>query len=340
VTVPLHENKKLFPYPLISSLFGSAVLVAFALWYGIQNSHSSLMTCFFIAAVAFPLFQGITLWRGLKIGEKNFFGFAKIEMFGLIFTQLGIIAVTQLYGGQYVGVFLVFVIAPVIINLFMLYRLRHFLVDKGLAEDGIVPHGLKSSFYASFYIASNYVDKLLLFFFITPASLAFFAAADRLSELLRAGVQDVATALAPRFAETKYYSKRLDLYLKSFCFVFGIFMMIFAFTALPHVVELIYGSAYSDATVYAQILIFSAAVVNLSSMQFRYIRSQLDIESFRKIIVWTSLMRVAISVVLIYFFGIKGAIGSVLIYRIGFTLYTNYVIRRDYQDPSRIDFSS
>lgn len=323
--------KKLFPYPLLISFAGSLVLLVFAAWYGVQKDNAPLMICFLMAAITFPLMQGLTLWRGLKIGEKNFFGFAKIEMCALFCTQLGIIAMTQIYGGEYVGVFLIFIAVPSLINLFMLYRVRYLLHVSGPAEDGIVPHGLKSSFYASFFIASNYVDKILLFFFLSPASLAYFAAADRMAELLKTSAQDIANALAPKFAETNNYTKRLDHYLKLFCLVFGAFMVVFSFTLLPYAIDIIYGSSYHDSIFYAQILIFAAAIGNLSSMQFRYIRSKLDTDNFRDIVVYTSIFRMVSSIILIYTMGINGAILSVLAYRLVLTIYTNYLIKRDYQ---------
>lgn len=323
--------RRLFPYPLIGSLGGSCALVLFALWYGLRHDHQDMMICFLIAAFFFPLMHGLTLWRGLRIGEKNFSGFAKIEMTGMLLSQLSIIAITQFYGGQYIGVLLAFMGFPALINLIMLWRIKHLLTDKNRAEDRVVKHGTQSSLYVSLSTASIYFDKLLLFFFLPPSSLALFTAADRFADLLRTGVQDVATALAPKFAESESYSSRLHKFFKIFYVLFGIILMIFAFTLLPWIIVLIYGEAYKEAIPYAQILVFSVALGNLASMQFRYIRSKLDTSNFRNIMIGTSLIKIILSITLIPFFGLEGAVLSAVLYRIVLSGTINYVIQKDYK---------
>jgi O-antigen/teichoic acid export membrane protein len=277
--------------------------------------------------------HGLTLWRGLRIGEKNFSGFAKIEMTGMLLSQLSIIAITQLYGGQYIGVLIAFMGFPALINLAMLWRIRKLLTDTGPAEDRIISHGAQSSLYVSLSTISIYFDKLLLFFFLPPSSLALFVAADRFADLLRTGVQDVATALAPKFAESDNYSARLHKFFKIFYVIFGIILMIFAFTLLPWIIVLIYGEAYKGAIPYAQALVFSVALGNLASMQFRYIRSKLDTNNFRNIMVGTSLFRIVLSVALIPTLGLQGAVLSAILYRIILSGSINYVIQKDYRNP-------
>ena len=323
--------RKIFPYPLIGSLAGSFALVLFALWYGVQKDHTDLMACFLIAAVFFPFMQGLILWRGLKIGEQKFGHFSFLEFINLCMTQLMIIAVIHFYGGQYIWVLLIFVAVPALLNIIMTWRLRGLMRVDDPPEDGIILHGLKSSFYVSFSTASNYIDKILVFFFLSPAALALFVAADRFADLLRTGVQDVITALAPRFAETKYYSDRLHRFFIIFYVVYGICLMIFAFTVLPHILLLIYGEPYRAAIPYAQALVFSAALGTLASMQFRYIRSKLDTKNFRNIMVWTSLARIGMSLAIIPFFGMTGAVVSAILYRLMLTITINRVIATDYR---------
>lgn len=323
--------RKIFPYPLIGSLAGSFALVLFALWYGVQKDHTDLMVCFLIAAVFFPFMQGLILWRGLKIGEQKFGHFSFLEFINLCVTQLMIIAVIHFYGGQYIWVLLIFVAVPALLNIIMTWRLRGLMRVDDPPEDGIIPHGLKSSFYVSFSTASNYIDKILLFFFLSPAALALFVAADRFSDLLRTGVQDVVTALAPKFAETKYYSDRLNRFFWIVYLVFGAAIMIFAFTLLPYLLILIYGEPYRESIPYAQALAFSAAIGMLASMQFRYIRSKLDTKNVRNIMVWTSLGRMGFSLWLIPAYGILGAVISAVLYRLVLTVTINRAIHADYK---------
>jgi O-antigen/teichoic acid export membrane protein len=198
------------------------------------------------------------------------------------------------------------------------------------AEEGVIPHGMQSSFFTSFLIVSNYIDKILLFYFINPAALALFVAAERVSDLLKTAVQDMASALAPKFAKTKNYTEKLDKFFKILCIAFGAGLVIFAFTFLPYLILLIYGEKYADAIPYSQALMCAAALGNLASIQFRFIRSKLDTKNFRDIVVGTSLFRIVISAILIPLFGLKGAVISAFIYRIAMSVSINYVMRKDY----------
>ena len=322
--------RKILIYPFLGSLAGSLILLLLAFWQGFHIGHKDLMACFFIASAAFPFMHGLTLWKAFRIGEKNFAGLAKMEIATGILTTAAIVSITQFYGGQYIGVILAFMGFPALANLFMLYRLRGLLRDETPAEEGIIEHGGKSSLYSAVSVASNYADKLLLFFFLSPTALALFAVGDRLSGLLKTSAADISSALAPKFAETRSYTRKLDRIMKIFCILFGCLMVAFAFTLLPWAIRLLYGPAFAEAIPYAQALVCSAAIGNLATLQFRYIRSKLDTENFRKITVYTSLFRVLISAILIPLMGLTGAVISAFAYRISLSFYTNRLIHKTY----------
>lgn len=323
--------RKILPYTFSASLLGSVALIFFALWYGIVEVNTPLMICFIAAALCFPFMYALTIWRGYKIGEEKFFSYTKVESAGMILTQLSTIMMILVFKGQYIGPFVCFIIVPSLINIWMITRILKRVHQDSPVEEGIIKYGVHSSIFVSASVASTYIDKLLIFFFLSPASLALFAAGDRVAELLRAAVQDVATALAPRFAKTSHYSQKLDRFLKIFSVLFGLGLLIFAFTVLPYVITIIYGQQYAPAIPYAQALMFSVAIGNLASLQFRYIRSKLDTKNFRNIMIITSICRIIISLFLIPLFGIMGAVTSSILYRIMLAVATDYVIRKDYR---------
>jgi O-antigen/teichoic acid export membrane protein len=323
--------KKILPITVAGSLIGSFILLFFTLWYGLKEYNEALMICFFSAIFLFPFMYAFTIWRGYRIGQENFFSYTKIETLSLIFTYVAMLLVIHFFQGQYIGPFLCFIIIPSVINVLMTIRIWRQIPVNSPVENGVIRHGIHSSIYAAIPTSSVYIDKLLLFFFLSPSALALFAASDRLAELLRAAIQDAATALAPRFAKTNSYSDRLDTILKMSSLVFGILLMIFAFTILPFIITFIYGSQYESAIPYAQALVFSVAIGNLASLQFRYIRSKLDTKNFRNIMIYTSLARIIMSLVLIPLLGISGAVISSILYRIILTSTTNYVIKKDYR---------
>jgi len=274
----------------------------------------------------------LILWRGLKVGEGNFASFTKLETVGMLASQMGIIGICLMNPGDYVYVLFVFLLFPALFNLGM-HLVSAARINKNhskQSEDGVVSHGLWSSFYSSSFTLSNYIDKLLIYFFIAPSALALFVAADRVADLLRSAVQDMATVLAPKFAKSTTYSYQMDRVIKLFCVGFAVLLGIFAFTLLPVVITTIYGDGYRDAVPYAQAMIVSIALGNLASIQFRYIRSKLDTRNYRNIIVSTSLARIILSVVLIPLFGVAGAVISAILYRLILSTVTDVTIKKYY----------
>ncbi len=321
---------KMIRYPFLASFIGSLILVGFSVWYGLQG-HNSLMICYLVAAAAFPFINGLTLWRGIKLGRQQFSSLTAIEVTSLICLQVGIIALTFLFPGEYVEIFLWFSFVPLVINIYLVYKFwKEFRHYNSPAEDGVISHALHASFYNSFYTVANYFDRVLVGFFLGPVTLAIFIAADRIPDLLRSVVQDAATVLAPKFANTEHYTRKLDVIFKLFCIAFLIAAFIFGLLLLPYVITLIYGDKYSESIFYSQLLIVAYAIGNLSSLQFRYIRSKLDTKNYRNITISTSIIRVLVSLMLVPWFGIVGAVASALIYRTALSVITNYIVHKEY----------
>ncbi len=321
---------KMLPYPFFFSFVGSLILSGFAVWYG-AGGHDSLMMCYLIAAAFFPFANGLTLWRGIRLGRQAFSQLTRIEMVSLVLLQAGIIALTFIFPGEYVEIYMWLSFLPAIINVIFIYASwKEFRKYDRPAEEGVVPHALHGSFYNSFFTIANYFDRLLLAFYLSPAALAIFIAADRIPDLMRSVVQDAATVLAPKFANTEFYTKKLDMIFKVFCLGFFVVAVAFGYTLMPYVITLIYGHKYEEAISYAQILIVAYAIGNLSSLQFRYIRSKLDTKNYRNITISTSVLRIIMSVALVPAFGIGGAVASAVLYRVCLSLITNHIVHKEY----------
>ena len=184
-----------------------------------------------------------------------------------------------------------------------------------------------------------HIDKLLLFFFLSPAVLATFVVADRIADLFRNITQDLSVVLAPKFAKYDYYTSKLDRYLKIFVFVYGAAIIIFAFTTLPWLMAILFGENYLDSIPYAQALLCSVTIGNIATIKFRFIRSKIDAISFRNITVFTSLGRIIMSLILIPWLGIFGAVVSVFLYRILHTMVVNAVIKKNYPVDGVLTYS-
>ena len=183
-------------------------------------------------------------------------------------------------------------------------------------ETGSIQYGIKTTLYSSLNIIANHIDKLLIYGFFSPASLALYFAAERMSELTKSIGQNLAAVLAPRFAKTESYTDRLDRILNFFSIGLGASIIIFAFTILPRIMDILFGENYIEAIPYAQALLCTLAIGNHASLRNRFVNSKLDEKSNRDITILMSLIRICASAVFVPIFGILGAVVATLIYRI------------------------
>jgi len=317
-------------YPIMTSCLGSIVLLSFSAWFALIHQNPMLHQAFLLAACIFPVSHGMIIWRGIKIGEERFRNFTGIEMMILLATNSGIILTTFLTPSSYIGAIAFVMLVPAIANVIIIARALKKYPPGLPSEDGVIRHGTVSSAYMAFSRVSLYIDKLLLFIFVDAVSVALLVSAERISDLLKTAIQDTSTALAPKFAKAETYTPKTDFLFKAATLAFGAIMVIFAFTFMPFVLTLIYGENYVEAVPYAQLLIAVQAISNLASFQFRYIRSKLDTDNVRTIMVGVSVCRIALACTFIPLFGLKGAVLSTVLYNLILTGLTDFRIKRDY----------
>lgn len=321
-----------------ASFVGSFILGVLACWYYFQDS-TELAYGFAIAALLSPFVHGLLQWKSIHMGEESFGSYFLYNSLALLIMYPLIIISVYLMPGTLLVPLTLILIVPSILNLCLtVLNYRKIRADAPI-EDGNIAYGIKTTFYTSFYIVSMHVDKLLLFIFLSPAVLATFVVADRIADLFRNITQDLSVVLAPKFAKHDYYSSKLDRYLKVFVLVYGAAIIIFAFTILPWLVTFLFGENYIDSIPYAQALLCSVTIGNMATIKFRFIRSKIDADSFRNITVLTSLGRIVMSLVLIPWLGILGAVISVFLYRILHALVVNAVIKKNYPVDGALTYS-
>lgn len=317
------------PIAFKSSIIGSLALLIVAGWY-MYDGNEMLSFGFIIAGLLFSFTEGLIQWKGVKTGREDFKSLVKLDGFSSILMHTGMITSILLYPDSFLLPLCVLFAVPALFNLFLTYqKMKEISVDEP-SEEGNIKYGIQTTFFEGFNILAKHIDKLLLFFFLSPVSLAIFVAADRISELMRNTTQDVSAVLAPRFAKHKEYSPELDRILKLFSLVMAVGILIFSFTLLPWLITFLFGDKYVTSVQYSQALMCSVAIGNLAILRFRFIRSRLDTKSFRNIIVTTSIFRIVCSLVFIPLWGLSGAVLSVFLYRLSMIFVVNAIMKKNY----------
>lgn len=316
-------------YGLLGSAVAAVVLTGLAIWYLLRQQHQLGMGLA-IAAALFLFTHGLTQWKGLKMGRGDFAGFTRYEGVGAIITHLAIVASILAVPQQYFLPLALLLGIPGLLNLLLTLRCLRQTPKTASVEGDSIRYGIRTSIYGALQIGAKHVDKLFLFVFLSPATLATYVAADRIADLLATAVQDLAAVLGPRFARRGRYSRKLDQVLKYTSWAVGAAYLVFAFTALPWLLTAIFSDRYADAVPYSQALICAIAIGNLANFRFRYIRSTLDEASVRHVMLITAGTRIAFAVILVPAFGILGAVAAAFAYRVSLALTVRYLIQRRY----------
>lgn len=314
---------------LLGSLVGGVLVAGVGCWYFFAGDREIGGT-FLLATMVFPLTYGLMQWQGLRTGLEDFSGVVKLNGAAAIATSLLLMGAV-VFVTEAIAV-LVFIILAVqaLLNLAGTAKSLRAVAKDEPAEAGSIRYGLVTTAYMIFGHVAIYVDKLLIYAFMTPAALAIFVAAERIPEIIKSLVKNVGSALGPRFARHSHYTRRVDRAIWIFSLASGAAIVAFAFTLLPWLVVAIYGDGYSDAVPYAQVLMCSVAIANSVPLRSRWIRSQQDSASFRDVNVVIAVCRIVASSALIPFFGLKGAVISVVLARIAGLVTIHVVMKKRY----------
>ncbi len=312
-----------------ASFLGTAVLAALAWWHA-RTPGSELAPGFLVAATLFPFAYGLEQWKALRAGLEDFAAVFRIEaVTALVLAAAMIAAVTTWPGSIIVPLAVLFGVAAGA-NTYQTVRTHGRIPRDTAYQGGVLGHGVRMTIYSSLNTLANQVDKILVYAFLSPASLAIFVAAERIPEMTKNAVQDLAAVLAPRFAKRSQYDDRLDRSLRALGIAIGLTIFAAAFLVLPWLVSLVFGDAYRDSIPYAQALMCTVAVGNVATLRFRYVTSKLDESGPRTVNIAMSAARIAASAVLVPWLGLLGAVISTAIYRIVTVVVVDAVIRRRY----------
>jgi O-antigen/teichoic acid export membrane protein len=313
----------------LSSLVGTLILAGFGAWFFVQNSLD-LAYGFFIVSVFFPFSYGFTQWKRLRIGQGNFGSVTKTDGLSSIITSLLIVGLVVAIPETIIVPLIVLLLIKALLDLWLTAIICREINGDNKAEEGSIRYGVRTSFFSIFGKSAMAVDKVMIFFFLSPASLAIYVAAEKLPELIKTLIKSLSAALAPRFAKQDHYTARVDNALKLFSLLTFIVLIGFTFTLMPAVMLLIFGEAYAESIPYGQALMCITAIGNIAPLKGRFFKSKLDTKSMRDFLISTSLIRVVASVVCIPLWGLNGAVLSYFIARMSTNIAVYIIMKKRY----------
>lgn len=322
--------RRIMPLSFGASWLGSLCLLGVALWLYLSGEPQEQPIAFVLTAILFPFSMGLQQWKGFKKGMEDFKGIARlagqVHIIQTIFITLAIV----MYPGNVIIPICIYMMAGCFRNVLQTVRALRLIPKDAPAEENSQSYGIKASLISVVNLLANNIDKLLLYFFISPVQMAILVAAEKIPELMKNMIQDMGNVVMPRFAKQASYSARIDKILKFICLGIGAGIAAFAFLIFPYLSSFIFGEQYDEAIPYGIILLLTIALGNLSVFRMRFVMSKLDLKSFKDITLAMSAVRIVSSAIAVPLMGLPGAILSAVLYRLAMIVIVTVIFKKRY----------
>lgn len=310
------------------SWLGSLILICFAIYFYFSNNQT-MAICFVLSSLINPFFKGLLSWKTSKVSRGNFLQLAKIELINSLSLNLLLILTVMNYKNDHIFLILLFILIPSIQNIIMFFveKNKHIIKTKK-SFNSEKKYAYEYSVQEIFPLASKEIDKITIFFLLSPVNLAFYQVMIKLPEFIKNFLQEIIYFIMPRFAKLKNYSKKLASANNLLQLISGIIIIIFAFTLYPYIFKIFFNEQYHEFILMSQILLCSLGLTTDVLIKGSFISTQLKISSYKRYTISNSLIKIILSPVLIYYFNIWGALYAILIQRFFTKFYLNYLIKK------------
>lgn len=307
----------------VGILFGFAVGIALVAVF----DQSTVGRLIIVASAGLPATHGLIMWESPLAGTRRFREQAKFRLLTGILRLGAVAAMVVLTDVDAVLAFGAMTVGSIVANLVpTVVHLRSIPRDAP-SEGGIERFALQTSIWLAINRVANHLDKVLIFAVVSPTGLAIYVAADRVAELTKTMLQTVVGVLVPRFAVTDRLEPSTERRLRFVSLIAGAGLIVLSVSVLPFAFPAAFTSEYDGGIIYAQLLTISLALSIHATVMFSYIRSKRDNVGFRDVTATSSVVRIALVLILVPTFGLGGAVAATVAYRIAIVVLTNRSLR-------------
>lgn len=289
---------------------GSFVSICIALYYYL-NANIVLALSLLIVAIFIPFLDSFNVYTALLNGKKNFYKLSQYKIASQFFIITSIILILFLTKNLLIIIFSYFALWSMARIFFYFKTLKNNPLNNKL-DEGVILYGKHLSFMGIFKLISNHIDKILLWHFVGPVSLAIYFFATAPVEAIRGPLGSLGSLVLPKLSSGNY-EKIKNPFLKKTLFLF-LFLLPVTFIYIllsPYIYKFIFPQ-YLDSTLYSQIF---ALVLLLIPAGF--INQILIAHKKKKELYWIQILtpsvKIALAVVLLPIYGIWGAIYTILL---------------------------
>ncbi|MBC8465154.1 MAG: oligosaccharide flippase family protein [Parcubacteria group bacterium] len=243
-------------YPALSlrmkgGFIGSLASLGVALYFTTTNA-SSLVFGFLILACAVPFFQTLPLWKDYLNGKKKFRTLSIYQSTG------NILRITVIIITLFITQNIFFILGAYLLTHILTHAATFLITLKRYPPNTrkdvtTTPYAFHLSAMSVLDTIANQVDKILLFFFLGPASIAIYAFALRPVEELRNLLQSISKLNIPKLSMRDLPTLRHTLSKKVLLFSLAIIPFVALYIILAPLFFSLVFPQYESAVIYSQV---------------------------------------------------------------------------------------
>ena len=286
--------------------FLGALLGIFIGGYYWSEGNTQLAQTFFLASAFIPFLDSLTIFYDVLKGRKEFDSDAKFSIFVQIVNAAAIIA-TLFVTQNLFAILISYFISYTLCHAFLLwYMLKKYPLNAAKNPE-MIPYGKFMTFIRGITSAAAYLDKIVLFNFVSAADVAIYSIAVAPVSKIMNFLGTIPTLALPRFAEYEKARIKKELMGKVFKFSLITIGVILLYILLIKYLFIILFPTYQESVFYSQLYALTLIGMPLS-LVYTYFQAQMLTNIILPYKITIHILQIALLFICIYFWGLLGAI--------------------------------
>jgi O-antigen/teichoic acid export membrane protein len=277
-----------------------------AIYYFLSNNNE-LAFALLIFAVCSPIISAYGQYGLYWVGKKDFKTSTLYFMFSQLLTTMTMIVAVVLKF-DVVGLIATSFIFGAMFSFFSYKYVTNKYEINQIGDDHALDYGKHLSFMNFFGSLANQLDKILLFHFIGPSQLAIYSFATLIPEQVRGSYKNIFGISLPKFSVLSKEALRKSIIDKIYRLTTVSIIIVIAYWIIAPYFFSIFFPKYLSAVIYSQIYVIGLIAIPGITLFSTYFQVNKDTATLYKITLLSNTITIVYGVILIYNFGIWGAV--------------------------------
>ena len=275
--------------------------------YYFINGNTTLGFSMLIASVALPLTNAFGLYGGYFSGKKNF----KLSTLYWIVSQtlltIGLVSIALLTKNVLALVGIYFLVS-VTTSVWSYYHVLSKYHPNDIEDNSLVKYGKHVSLMNFFGTVSNQLDKILVFHYLGAVNLAIYAFSQAIPEQIKGSFKNLFSIALPKYAVLGDKDLRKSILKKTGQLTLISLTIVISYIIFVPFVFKIFFPKYIEAVVYSQVYMLGLIAIPGISLFATYFQIKKATKTMYKLTMMSNITTTILTFVLIYNFGLKGAV--------------------------------